>query len=212
MRKGALLLVLAVPAWLQAQGISNSLHNLSTSGPGTIKSTYQTEICIYCHFPHSTGSTVFLWNHTQTTATYTFYTSPTMNAATPTTLSSSSRMCMSCHDGTVAVGDLINNPDTSLNTTFIPTTSTAYIGTDLTDDHPVSIQYEDGQFSSTNPDPDLRLRATANTVDNGAGIVLYLENERVECGTCHNPHDPTNGNFLEVSNTGSQLCLTCHLK
>ncbi|MCF6192532.1 MAG: cytochrome c3 family protein [Candidatus Hydrothermae bacterium] len=41
---------------------------------------------------------------------------------------------------------------------------------------------------------------------------MHLEGEKVQCGTCHNPHDNTNAPFLEASNTGSQLCLTCHLK
>ena len=220
MRKGLLLAVLAIPALLGAQTISTSKHNLSTSGTGTITAVNQTEICIFCHFPHSTGNSPFLWNHAMSTATYTFYTSSTMNAATPTALSGSSSYCMSCHDGTVAVGDVIRagqlgedpiqmngvDPDGTL-----PDTIPANIGTSLTDDHPVSIQYEDGLFSSTNEDVDLRDRTTANTVVNGA-ITLYLENEKVECGSCHNPHDNTNAPFLEVSNTGSQLCLTCHLK
>lgn len=223
MRKGLLLAVLAVPALLGGQTISSSKHNLSTSGQtagNTIYAVNQTEICIFCHFPHSTGNPTFLWNHAMSTATYTFYTSPTMNAATPTALSGSSSYCMSCHDGTVAVGDVIragqlgedpiqmNGVDANGT---LPDTIPANLGTSLTDDHPVSIQYEDGLFSSTNEDPDLRDRTTANTVANG-GITLYLESERVECGTCHNPHDNTNGAFLEVSNTGSQLCLTCHLK
>jgi len=34
----------------------------------------------------------------------------------------------------------------------------------------------------------------------------------VECATCHDPHTPNNGTFLRVSNNGSGLCLSCHVK
>jgi predicted CXXCH cytochrome family protein len=33
----------------------------------------------------------------------------------------------------------------------------------------------------------------------------------VGCGSCHTPHDYTN-KFLVESNSGSQICLTCHIK
>ncbi|MBI5196127.1 MAG: cytochrome C, partial [Nitrospirae bacterium] len=32
------------------------------------------------------------------------------------------------------------------------------------------------------------------------------------CGSCHNPHDNSNGTFLRVTNSGSGLCLKCHIK
>ncbi len=219
-------LALGVMVWampLAAQNISNSPHNLSTSGQtvgNTVYASTETQICVFCHFPHSTGNPTYLWNHAATTASYTFYTSSTMNAATPTALSGSSLYCMSCHDGTVAIGDVVLPPEGGTDPIAMvgveadgsmPLTSPARLGTDLSDDHPISIQYEDGLFSSTNEDLGLRDRSDTNTVTNGT-ITLHLEGEKVQCGTCHNPHDNTNAPFLEASNTGSQLCLTCHLK
>ena len=32
------------------------------------------------------------------------------------------------------------------------------------------------------------------------------------CGSCHNPHDNSNSNFLIESNASSALCLRCHIK
>jgi len=34
----------------------------------------------------------------------------------------------------------------------------------------------------------------------------------VECASCHDPHTPNNGTFLRVSNQGSGMCLSCHVK
>lgn len=33
----------------------------------------------------------------------------------------------------------------------------------------------------------------------------------VECGSCHDPHS-SNATFLRIANTGSQVCLACHIK
>jgi len=34
----------------------------------------------------------------------------------------------------------------------------------------------------------------------------------VECSSCHDPHDNTYGSFLVEDNSGSALCLRCHVK
>ncbi len=192
-------------------GIQNSAHDLTYSG-NTYYTTQTTELCIFCHYPHKTGSQTYLWNHTASSATYSFYTSSTMNATTPTSVSGSSAYCLSCHDGTVALGNLIMGGNFQMvgNDSLQPTSS-AYVGTNLTDDHPISIQYEDGLFGSTNEDPDLRDRTSANAVTYGS-YTLYLENEKVECGTCHDPHDTTNDPFLQAPTTNSAICFICHNK
>ena len=73
-------------------------------------------------------------------------------------------------------------------------------GTDLSDDHPVSIDYAIKRAL----DPD------AFEVTPTGGIKLF--NGMVECASCHDVHNPQNGTFLRVSNTGSGLCKTCHIK
>ena len=84
----------------------NTKHNLSVSGPGTVKATGETQICIFCHAPHNSSPTPPLWNRRSPGSTYTPYTSSTQRAAVgqPT---GASLMCLSCHDGTIALGDVL---------------------------------------------------------------------------------------------------------
>lgn len=98
-------------------------------------------------------------------------------------------------------------------------TGVRIIGTDLTNDHPVSIQYL-GDGTATSPaslkDPSAALvgwKTPSGTLnidavlkDNG------LANKTVECGTCHDPHFTDNGRFLRASNDQSALCISCHEK
>ncbi|VAW45953.1 Cytochrome c family protein, partial [hydrothermal vent metagenome] len=38
------------------EDIVNTKHNLSASGPGTLKATTESRVCVFCHTPH--GSTI----------------------------------------------------------------------------------------------------------------------------------------------------------
>lgn len=203
--------------------IANSKHDLSsgstTSGP---KSSNVDEICVFCHTPHSNQSVELLWNRQSPTATYTVYSSSTMEQ-TPGQPTDRSKMCLSCHDGTVALNAIYNGPGAGSGTTPTfavgdtvgKTNSFALIGVDLSNDHPVSIVY------STHQSTDNGLRAA--TTSNGKPVVSYggitlplygtsTSDAKLECATCHDPHNTSTANFLRVSNTGSQLCLTCHNK
>jgi len=86
-------------------GILDSKHDLSVSGPGPAKALSESEVCLFCHTPHRAVSQTPLWNHRMSEASYTPYTSSTTKAAVgqPT---GSSKLCLSCHDGTVALGML----------------------------------------------------------------------------------------------------------
>jgi predicted CXXCH cytochrome family protein len=171
------------------------------------------EICKPCHTPHNAmlltggqfdvGETAPLWNHEVTVASYIVFDGTTLT--THEALDSRSILCMSCHDGTVALDSFGGNAGVQ----YI--TGDAKIGTDLQDDHPVGAMgiYPDVPYMN---DP-------ANWEDDPHGF--HLQNmdvngtiERVvSCTTCHEPHK--RGNFehmLWVNNSGSALCLTCHLK
>jgi hypothetical protein len=108
----AALLVLLAPCPARAQvnvGSTLNKHNLSTTGPGPVKATVLTEICVFCHTPHNANPAVPLWNQTLSSGvTYLPYTSTTLKATVglPT---GSSKLCLACHDGTVALGSTINN-------------------------------------------------------------------------------------------------------
>jgi predicted CXXCH cytochrome family protein len=208
MMKKYLVLVVAMllVASVAYAGIVGSKHDMRSyvSGEGT------TQVCVFCHVPHNavTTSTAPLWNHTDTsTASFGVYTSATISGATSQP-AGVSRACLSCHDGTVAVNSLVQAPSDGNAGTLRTLTGTALVGTDLSNDHPVSITYRN--------DLDSGLRApTGTTVVNGAVTAqLYgtASPYTVECASCHLVHDPTNTPFLRVANTNSQLCTACHLK
>jgi len=239
MRKLALVGGLMAVGLITAQslaGIANTPHNLSSSGPGTIKASTNPggtdEICVFCHTPHNANNEAFegapLWNkfwEGGAPPTYTMYGSTIAGNSTDTEPSASSKACLACHDGVNAINSVYNAPgsggsgggtyilmdgQTSATAFPMPTTSAANLGTDLSDDHPVSIQYIAGNASLKDPD------TTTLTGWVGATTIRDLlrgpSRDRVECGSCHDPHTDINPLFLRKDNGGSALCLGCHDK
>jgi predicted CXXCH cytochrome family protein len=197
-----LLWLAALPA--RGDSIINTKHNLSVSGPGPIKSATETDVCIFCHTPHNATKDAPLWNRYDSGSVYIPYSSTTAKATIgqPT---GASKLCLSCHDGTVALG-LVRSRSQQIPmqggiTTLPP--GTTRLGTDLSDDHPVSFTYDsalataDGQLN--NPDlltPPVRLDKTG----------------QLQCTACHDPHNNQYGKFLVRNNYASALCVTCHNK
>jgi len=178
-------------------------HNLSVTGPGPVKSTTETEICVFCHTPHNANPAVPLWNHSLSAGVnYVPYTSSTMNVTVgvPT---GSSKLCLSCHDGTVAIGSTVNNGMKTMSGVGSggQLTGKSALGVDLRDDHPVSFAPA-GSSEIVTPPPGSPVKLDANG--------------QVQCRTCHEPHrmdiDSTTMKFLVVNNSGSGLCVTCHNK
>jgi predicted CXXCH cytochrome family protein len=147
-----------------------------------------------------------LWNHAVTTAAYTLYDSPTMNAETGQP-GGVSKACLSCHDGTVALDSFGG----STGTNFIG--GGANFGTDLSNDHPVSFTYNAALVTADGGGLYLP------SVDSGLGgsiaedMLFGAGNDQVECASCHDVHNAANQeSLLLMSNAGSALCLTCHAK
>lgn len=178
--------------------VANTVHNLSISGPGQIKSQTEDRICIYCHIPHSANPDAPLWNR-NSSGSFISYQSSTTDAS-PGQLNSSSIHCLTCHDGTIALGDLANSrlgtPGDNLNTTTL--TGRARIGTDLTNDHPVSIVY------------DAALSAQDTDLANPQSVDLPLISGELHCSSCHDAHDNSIPPFLHKSTVNGELCITCH--
>ena len=132
------------------KGIVNTKHNLSKTGPGEIKALDEDRICVFCHTPHNAYPQTPLWNKGLKPVNYELYSSSTMNA-TPSLPTGPSRLCLSCHDGTIALGE-VRQPSNMISMTVeggLPSTRPAYLGTSLIADHPISFSY----FSSlTNPE------------------------------------------------------------
>jgi predicted CXXCH cytochrome family protein len=214
-----------------AQTIVGSRHDLSAySSSHDAQWADYGEVCVYCHTPHNASSLAPLWNRPSSNATYTLYGSPTLDANVEALSDSRpSKLCLSCHDGTIAV-DAIHNPPNKYNgpvgdgamianngagtcgachTTVNPEILQAAVGTDLSNDHPVSFVYNDALATA---DGELAVPSTALSGKGGTIDHDLLWNGYFECSSCHDVHNPTNRPFLYRSNDGSELCLTCHIK
>lgn len=196
-------LTVATPARGQSAGsIVNSKHNLSASGPGTIRATGESEICVFCHTPHNSSPIQPVWNRNVPVSAYTVYNSRSLDAL-PGQPTGSSKLCLSCHDGSIAVGNVLSRdhdiPMAGGATTIPPGKSN--LGTDLSDDHPVSFRYD-----STLAGRDPKLRNPGNLPP---AVKLDASGE-MQCSTCHDAHDNTFGKFLVMNNANSQLCTSCH--
>lgn len=194
------IFVLAGASGAMAQ-ISGSAHDFSD---GSVFNAGG-EICLPCHAPHNADRADLgkLWNHEVTTSTFTTYDGTTTVAAA-TALDSNSILCVSCHDGSVALDSF--GGTTGL--TKLAAGDFGFLGTDLQDDHPVgnTADYSDGTANtSLNDVVTVELTLPLSTLDGQTDIVA--------CSTCHSVHnDGGNASLLRVTNVGSALCLTCHNK
>lgn len=197
----AVLVVLIFVGTNLAQNIAGSAHDFSDQGWGT------SEICLPCHTPHFGDLTVAdapLWNHEVTAATFTLYDSPTLDASDLGQPEGASKLCLSCHDGTVA----LDSYGGSTGSNIIP--GHVRIGTDLSDDHPVSFTYN---TTLATADGGLFDPSTANSGLGGTITEDMLFSDQLQCATCHDVHNSSGvDKLLVLANTGSALCLTCHNK
>ncbi|MBV2125319.1 MAG: cytochrome c3 family protein [gamma proteobacterium symbiont of Clathrolucina costata] len=208
MKKIAILASLLVSLGLYGTAafaeITGTSHDL-TSNTTLLTNAGNTEICAYCHTPHdasTTNTTTPLWNHEDTQATYTMYSSPSLDMTIAGSPAGVSLACLSCHDGTVAADQLLNFPS-GVNAGQGIFSLGNSLGTDLSNDHPISLTYNAAQ--------DVDFVAPVNSQVNGLQL-FGAGGDQVECGTCHSVHDNTNEPFLRMSNAGSALCLACHVK
>ena len=238
-------------------GINDTRHNLG-SGPGPagrnqVSAADTAEVCVFCHTPHggSTTAPVPLWNKRLGTGTagagggtYTTYASLNSPSIDGTILGvgSISVACLSCHDGTQAMDNIINAPGSggvvadgggtggraytwntggTVNAAGNLISGAGLIGLDISNDHPIGIQYCGGGLTGagatvtgTCRDTDfvLPLTQTINAAQvfwvetGGTGkqrtdLPLYLRDfgagagngvgPSVECGSCHDPHVST---------------------
>ena len=79
----------------------------------------------------------------------------------------------------------------------------AAVGSDLRDDHPVSIEY----IVSNG----LKAIGTPMDLPLFTGASGTLSNQ-VECATCHDVHDGGADMFLRVDDNNSDICIYCHNK
>jgi predicted CXXCH cytochrome family protein len=202
----AALTILLTGATLSAQIVGDALgsHNL---GPGSSSplTGSRPDSCAYCHAPHS-GLNSGLWNQKLTTQTYTTYSSNTeKNNTTQPSLGAVSNQCLSCHDGTVAVGATVAYGQVTTRGSML---SADVFGSNMQSSHPFSLALP----LQDNIDLVASLAASGSTADPTHAVQLI--NGNVECTSCHNPHvqakDPISLNFLVKDSSSGQLCLACH--
>lgn len=250
--KNMMLSITAAVLWLAAPGfaagVKGTPHDLSalspTAGP---KAVTEKQICVFCHTPHDAYAGTTLWNHKLSDVTqYTLPTGPTQLSTPTNPPDGSSKLCLSCHDGTVALGAVLlasqsnapiamqgAGPGGVMPGVPIPGEHAGpNLGTDLSGTHLISIAVNDqlindknAQFANNQtsfrlayppPGDKVRLSLTGNLYKGLPG----KDSKGVQCTSCHDPHDNTNGKFLvkpvtdnsqtSLSLQGGTLCETCH--
>ncbi len=212
------MMVFVAPVWLQAQegNVALTVHNLSVSGPGDVRSQTETEVCKFCHIPHNSVVPEPLWGHRLPEVAQ--YRTPEMEGGRGSRVISpqpdgASRMCLSCHDGTVALGDVAGEkaPIPMMGSQRLTRDRRGFIGTDLSGSHPVSFVVPDTLQDDTSRDMGLRSRSV---IDADPDVNLDAGG-KMQCTTCHDPHDDTNFQpgvvpHFWVKPTFDEVCLTCH--
>ena len=169
----AIAIALGLVGGIAYGGVFNTKHNLSATGVNAASNNSGTrEICVFCHTPHGANATaaVPLWNRNLDFTgfeTYDQLGTTTLDGAIEP-VGSVSVACLSCHDGTQAMDTLINEPGTGVQLPGFrngiwsgqaaraqgrigPPGVITNIGKDLTNDHPIGIQFAGGGYSLSNP-------------------------------------------------------------
>ncbi len=221
------VMVSAAYVWADAApgaGIKDSHHDFTAGHAEASTTDAGAGICIFCHVQHrqhapSTAVTRLLWNHKLSALTYSWSDATTTAGGTqlPTNISTwegSTKNCLSCHDGTVAMGDVYRtaaNPASSFTVTGTRLTDGKLSASfllipdstgDLKGNHPVSIPYPYGGTASTyngissgaGVDP-------ADYVANPVNVKLFTDTggdvvdggtvgaAGIECASCHDVHN-----------------------
>lgn len=202
-------------------GIVHSKHDMNVvSNPDT-----QTRVCAFCHTPHHAlddmaADYLPLWSHELTTLTFGHYETVTFdgrNHESADRLTGPSRLCMSCHDGAVAVDQHYGIPGSD----WRPGDAWGDIGVgaagDLTNDHPIGFNY----IQVTYDDDEIKDATTPVSnpkVDTIQDLLYDDDGDTFEtimtCSSCHDVHntDANDDYFLYNYQVDSIFCLTCHDK
>lgn len=202
----------------QPSQVASTVHNLSVSGPGEIRALTETEVCKFCHIPHNPVLREPLWGHRLSSAQE--YRTPDLSRSGRRTVTvpqpnGSSRLCLSCHDGTVALGEVGGEPVpiAMAGPQRLGPGHRGFLGTDLSGSHPISFVVPDGDPPDQPADRDMGLRPLS-LIRSDPDVELDPQG-RMQCTTCHDPHadryyQPDRVPHFWVKPTVTQVCLTCH--
>jgi len=187
--------------------ILNSKHDFRAASAASIRSLTGRDACVFCHTPHNSKPGIELWNQRLSTTDFPAYSSTTMQSVvTPISSQDVSKLCLSCHDGTIALGDTVNDgliPFVQGIGYTLPAGSRSNLAANngFTDDHPFGFVPVVG----------------GDVTKPAAGDAVRLDTQgKLQCTSCHDPHqeygDTTVGKFLVKTNLSSAICLSCHKK
>ena len=201
-------LLIALCGGARGQGFNDVLgvHDMTPMGKSPVKGRVAGS-CLYCHAPHSAmaGPLTPLWNQQLSVQTYANYSSSTYHqTGLQPPLGSPTKLCLSCHDGTVAPGQTIAYGKLNMSGSM---KATSRFGNDLRTSHPVSMK------TPLTDSPVLNLLLSTSPPST-ADAKVKLVKGNVECNTCHDPHvqskDPIVQDFLVRDASNGALCLSCH--
>jgi predicted CXXCH cytochrome family protein len=216
-------------------GLSNTAHDFTrNTGVASAGSSASVGPCTFCHTPHVSKTTQLGWNHTLSKNVFDYGVAAT-TAGTPyarfkgDSYKGPSAKCLSCHDGSVAVGDIgdqggqggrLLSADKIGSNGFAVADQVGANGS-LGGNHPVAMPYPYGRMANT-----------YNGITNGTHLVsrewvsdptannmrLYSEDSAgnvvdtprpgaagIECSSCHDPHNKASKDrmFLRAKVDGS---------
>ena len=185
---------------LAGSSVVTSKHNLSVSGPGPIRAATETQVCVFCHVSH--GEEPLGQNRPTRMTLYAPYESSTLHARPSSSPSGASRLCLSCHDGTIALGETVASG------------TIAMVGTDPSGRLPEGLSKLGTDLRRTHPVSFMPLPSPTHRTLEGSGAVKLDRAGMMQCTACHDPHredlDPIRRKFLVQPNRFSELCVTCH--
>ena len=231
----------------KAQGIVGSAHDFTDSldantpaGARDESWNYRGEICRVCHAPHDKGRTAWkdwandegidgglLWNHQLSdTIVYTMYTSDSLEGAIAGNVIGKSKLCLSCHDGTVALNAFDGRQGNDFGTAAAPLNGGVFMGNldngftigpgrtgsendFLMGTHPISVQYAAGLLGPVNPKvnragglhiPEGKTFGNLVEMTLAPTVDMVLEQGMVQCHSCHDVHDS-----VDVNAVGTRL-------
>lgn len=198
-------------------------HNLSSlnknvryqAAPSTaIWDQRGTEICIFCHTPHSALPQTTLWNRSNPSVIFGRYSSSSLmirriSAAQYGEPNGSSRLCLSCHDGVTAggipLGAILSGPPINMGANDRITGIALFDANKIrTGHHPISFVYSDQVLSAIKADPE---KALQNYKQPSIPQVKLDSARRMQCTTCHNPHQnqSTEDSYQVPPNVGRKI-------
>jgi len=208
-----------------ASGIVGSAHDfsdgdsLNSSGDEGWNTTG--ELCRVCHVPHDDGgsdvrySNGLLWNRDLSSATYDIYASPSFDGTNGGQPDGYSQLCLACHDGSLALdafgqyggtaGNEMGNIYSNALADFVIPNTDQGSGLDIRGTHPISMEFDGTELNIL----------TTSVGVSGYQISDILFDNKVQCPTCHDVHNQESvagTHLLRVDQSGSGLCLTCHIK